>query len=59
MHVTCSDSFEIKLYAWFCKLGGPTSDVVSVLIICIIEMECHIPVLTDISWVQSNLANKK
>lgn len=51
MYVTCLHGFEIKLCARFCKLGGPTSDVVSVLIICIMELRCHIPVLSDLSWV--------
>lgn len=57
MHITCLH--EIKLDTLFSKPSGPTSAIVYALNIFIIELWCHMPVLSGLLWVQSNSARKK
>lgn len=59
MYITCVYGFEIKLGTPFSKLGGHTSGVVYALNTFVAELRCHMPVLSDLLWVQGNSAHKK
>jgi len=59
MHITCLHGSEMELDALFSKLGGPRSGVVYGSNTFIMELRCHMPVLSELFWVQSNPAHKK